>query len=114
MAAALFEADLAHQLGHPFLVRLFAREGKREDDVLLRVQHRKQIEELEDEADVLSPQVRQLIVVQVQDRRAGDGDLAGGRLVQTGENVHQRRLPGAGGPHDCSEPTLGDLERDAA
>jgi D-alanyl-D-alanine dipeptidase len=65
MAAALLEPDLAHQLGHPFLVRLFARESEREDDVLLCVQHREQVEELEDEADVLSPKERQLVVVQV-------------------------------------------------
>ena len=41
-----------------------AGELEREQDVLLGGQHRQQVEELEDEADVLAPQLRQLRVAE--------------------------------------------------
>ena len=40
------------------VVRLLARERQRQDDVLLGRQHREQVEELEDEADVPAPELR--------------------------------------------------------
>ena len=61
-------------------------------DVLLGVQHREQVVELEDEADVLAPQVRELVVVHARDLLAGDVTRAARRLVEPGEDVHQRRL----------------------
>jgi hypothetical protein len=68
------EADTAHQLVHPPLVRLLARDREREGDVFLRVQHRHEVEELEDEADVAAAQLGQLGVVQVGDVDAVDLD----------------------------------------
>ena len=50
-----------------------------------RVEHRQQVEELEDEADVLAAQPRQLAVVERADLGAGDRDRARSRLVQAGE-----------------------------
>ena len=94
VVAAVLEADLAHQLGHPLLVRLDAGDRQREDDVLLGVQHREKIEELEDEADVLTAKPGQLGVVQLRDLRPRDAHLAGGRLVEAGQDVHEGRLPG--------------------
>ena len=71
---------------------LLPGELERQHDVLGRREHREQVEELEDEADVVAAQLRQLGVVEAADVDAGDGDLAGGRLVEAGEDVHQRRL----------------------
>ena len=41
-------------------------------------------------------------------------DRAGGRLVEAGEDVHQRRLARAGRPHHGGELAAGDVDRDAA
>ena len=46
---------------------LLAGDRERQDDVLLRGQHRQQVEELEDEADVLAAQPRQLRVGERRD-----------------------------------------------
>ena len=51
--AAILEAYLPQELLDPGFVRLLAGDREREDDVFLGVQHRQQIEELKDEADVL-------------------------------------------------------------
>ena len=103
MRPAVLEPDLLHQLGNPGLVGLLTRDRKRQDDVFLGVQHRQQVEELEDEADVLAPQLRQIRVVQIGEACARDRDLSSRRLVQTREDVHQGGLAGAGRPHDCGE-----------
>ena len=58
------------------VVGLAAGEREREEDVLLRRQHRQQVEELEDEADVLAAELGQLVVVERGDLVAVDPDLA--------------------------------------
>ena len=70
--ATVGEADARDHLGHPGLVRLLARDRERQEDVLLRRQHREQIEELEDEADVPAAQLRQLVSFERRDVRAVD------------------------------------------
>jgi len=61
-------------------------------DVLLGVEHREQVEELEDEADVLPPELRDLAVREGADVLAGDRHRAARRLVERREEVHERRL----------------------
>ncbi|HUI36577.1 MAG TPA: ATP-binding cassette domain-containing protein, partial [Gaiellaceae bacterium] len=87
--------------------------GKREQDVLLGGQHRKQVEELEDEADVLAAQLRDLVVAELAKLRAGDVWIAAGRPVERGQDVHQRRLAGPRGPHDGRQLALLDFQRDS-
>jgi hypothetical protein len=70
------------ELVDPGGVGLLARDRQRQDDVLLRRQHGQQVEELEDEPDVLTPQLRQLGVVQRADLDVGDPDIARGRTRQ--------------------------------
>jgi hypothetical protein len=94
--------------------RLAAGELEREDDVLLRRQHRQQVEELEDEPDVVAAQLRQLGVVEIRDLDARDRHAAGGGLVEPREDVHERRLAGARRAHDRRQLPAGDLERDSA
>ena len=72
VAAAILEADRLDQLVAPGLVRVLARDRQRQRDVLLGAQHRQQVEELEDEADVLAAELRQVGVVERGDLVAGD------------------------------------------
>ena len=58
MAEPVGEPDLRHQLVEPGLVDLLAGDRERQLDVLLGGEHRQQVVELEDEADVLAAQVR--------------------------------------------------------
>ena len=114
VAEPLGEADLVGELAHPLAVRLAAGEREREHDVLGRREHRQQVEELEDEADVLTPQEREVVVGELRDVLAGDRHAALGRAVEAGEDVHQRRLAGARRAHDGGQLAGGDAEVDAA
>ena len=107
------EADALGEAVEPPCLGLLAGDREREQHVLLSRQHREQVEELEDEADVLAPQFRQIVVAELRDLRAGDRDVAGGRLVEPGEDVHQRRLARAGRPHHGRHLARLDLDRDA-
>jgi hypothetical protein len=64
MRAAVGEARLLEQLLEPTRLRLLAGNRERQHDVLLGAQHRQQVEELKDEADVLSSQARERAVGQ--------------------------------------------------
>ena len=108
------EADALDDGVRPVLVDLAAGELEREDDVLLGREHGEEVEELEDEADVLAPELGQLGVPELRDGGAVDLDLALGRAVEAGEDVHERRLAGARRAHDGGELAALDVERDAA
>ena len=75
---------------------------------------RKQVEGLEDEADFLVADAGQLIVVKFADQLAVEPVLALGRGVEAADQVHQRRLAGAGGAHDGDVLVVLDAEVDAA
>ena len=90
-----------------------AGERQRERDVLPRGQHRDEVVRLEDEAELVAPERREPLVVEVGQLLAGDDDRAGRRAVESGEQVHQRGLAGPGGPHDRGELAGGELEADA-
>ena len=85
------------------LVGLAAGDRERQHQVLLGGQDRQQVEELEDEAELVAAQLGQLAVVEGGDLDPVELDRAAGRLVEAGEDVHQRRLARAGGPHDRGE-----------
>ena len=95
-------------------IRLAAGELERQHDVLGGREHREQVEELEDEADVVAAELRELRVVEAADVDAGDGDVTRRRLVEPGEDVHQRRLAGARRAHHGRQAAGGDVDRDAA
>src|SRR5262249_15112286 len=111
---AVLEPDVPDELVEPGLVRLLSGDCQGEEDVLARVQHRQQVEELEDEADVLPAELRQVVVAERCYPRAGEADAAGGGLVQPGEDVHQGGLARARGPHDGRRLRRRDVDRDAA
>jgi hypothetical protein len=95
MRPPVLQADLRQQVVEEGRIRLRAGERERQEDVLLRAQHRQEVEELEHEADVVAPQLRHLRVAQLAEARAGDRHVAGRRPVERGEDVHQGRLAGA-------------------
>src|SRR5204863_431643 len=63
---------------------------------------------------VVAAEPGQLLVVHAGDLDAGDRDAALARLVEPGEDVHQRRLARARRAHDRGQAGLLDLERDVA
>jgi hypothetical protein len=87
-----------------------AGDRQRQEDVLLGGQHRQQVEELEDEADVLAAQQRDAAVGQRADVLAADRHPAARRPVEGGEDVHQRRLAGARRAHDGDQLGRVNLE----
>jgi hypothetical protein len=86
----------------------------RELHVLEGGEHRDEVEGLEDEADLLGPQVAQSVVAERRDVGVADPDAPGGRVVEAADQVEERRLPGAGGPRDGEELARLDGKRDAA
>ena len=93
---------------------MHACDRERQRDVLLRGEHRQEVEELEDEADVLATQLRQARVVEVGDVDSFDRHGARGRLVEPRKAVHQRRLARARRAHHGREVAVVDFEGDAA
>ncbi len=69
---------------------------------------------LEDEADLLVANRRQLGAGQPLDLRAVEREGAGGRAVEAAEDRHQRALARARGPDQGHELAAGDVEVDAA
>ena len=63
----VLQTDLGDQLAVRVLVGLAAGDLQRQEDVLLRGEHRDQVEELEDEADVVTAQRSQPGVVEAGD-----------------------------------------------
>ena len=104
VAEAVGEPDLGDELLVPVRLRLAAGDLHRQEDVLLRREHRQEVEELEDEADVVAAQRRQPGVVEAGDLGVADPHLPAVGVVQPGEDVHERRLARARRPHDGRQP----------
>ena len=91
-AAALRQAYGLDQCTSSFLVDSSSGDPHRQDDVLLRRQHRHEVEELEDEAEVVPTKICQFPVVEGRDLCPLDPDLPARGTVEPGKDVHQRRL----------------------
>src|SRR5205823_6150281 len=72
-------------------------------DVVQRGRTSQQIEALKDEAELLISYIRELILAQPLYADAIERIGALSRDIEAAENVHQRRLSGAGRAHDCDE-----------
>ncbi len=99
----------AFGVGHVGLRRV----EQRQLDVLEGVGARQQVEVLEHEADLVVADLGAAVAVEVRDLDAVEHVAAGGRPVETADDVHQRRLAGAGRTHDRHELAAVDVERDA-
>jgi len=86
---------------------------QRQLDVAERGQHRDEVVELEDEADVAAAPARQRALGQRADVGSVDHDLAGRGTIDACDQVEQRRLAGARRPHEREEFALGHAEVDA-
>ena len=73
-----------------------------------------QVELLEDEADGLVAQVRQLVTAELREGTALDQQFAAGRHVECADQVHQRRLARARRAHDRGHLALDEIDIDAA
>ena len=109
----------AHALEHlrralaPFAFRPgVGRVADRHHHVLQRARPRKQVERLEDEADHAVAQVRALVGGGAGDLVAVQPVLAGGRVVQAAEDVHQGALPRAADAHERDQLAAVNGERD--
>ena len=76
---------------------------QRQLDVLERAGARQEIEALEDEAELLVADGGERVLVEAVDAHAVEQVRAVGRRVEAAEDVHQRRLAGAGRAHDGDE-----------
>ena len=110
----LLEPDELQQFGGPVadVVLLLFPVERGHEDVFEHGGVRQEVEALKDEADVLVAQLRELVVVELHHVPAGEDETARGGDVQAAHEVHQRRFPGPGGPHDGREFALLDREVD--
>ena len=92
------------------LLRVERQQQQRQLDVAIGRQHREQIVELKDEADVARPPRRQLRFGHLGDDLATDRDLTLRRSVQPRDQVQQRRLARTGRPHQTDELTRVNVE----
>ena len=69
-----------------------------------------EIECLKDKPDLLVPNARQLIVVQLAHLLRIEPILACRRRVEAPQQIHQRRFPGTRRPHDGHKLIAADLE----
>src|SRR5918999_5217639 len=102
MACTLGKSDTAEQLERPprALLGSKLRRRQRDLDVLPRGQRRDQVELLEDEAEGLAPQIRELIVREPCQVAALELDRAGARPVERAEQLEQSGFPGSRRPGD--------------
>jgi hypothetical protein len=114
MPAPVGEPDLLDELVEPLPLRLLSRERQRQHDVLLRAEHRQQVEELEHEPHMAAAEERELAVTHPRELLALDRHLSRGRPVEPRQDVHQGRLAGRGWPHHGRELAGRYLERHAA
>ena len=89
------------------------RQQQRQLDVPRRGQHRQQVVQLEDEADVARAPRREPPARELVDPVAADGDRSFDRRVETAQQVEQRRLARARRPHQRQEVAFGNIEVDA-
>ena len=106
------QADGADDPVEPALVGLPTRQHQRQRDVLDGVERRHEVERLEDEADAVPAQLRQLPLAEAGEVDVADVGRAGGQLVEAGHAVHQRRLARAGRAHDGAERTAAEPDGD--
>src|SRR5437867_889605 len=124
LAARELARVVVHAIGEPdqlereqgalaALLAAHAHEQQRQLDVLERGQHRDQVVELEDEADVARAPHRELAPVQLVDRGVPHPHLARGRTVDAADQVEERRLAAPRGAHERDEIARGHVQRQA-
>ncbi len=88
-------------------------EQERQLHVLGGGEHRDEVVELEDEAHVVAAEAGELGLAEPGHVGAGHHHVAGGRLVDAGDQVQQRRLARSRGAHQGGVVALRDLQAQA-
>src|SRR6202007_409534 len=83
-------------------------------DVAFGGQGRQQIEALEHETDFMGAELGTRRVAELRQIISVDEHAATRGLRQSADDVEERGLPAAGGPHDCNRLSWQDLEINAA
>src|SRR5664280_167624 len=112
---AVRKADVGERLLRPFTPLLLRDAGidERQLDLGERARAGEQVERLEDEPDFPVPDASQVVVGHLLHGRSVElVDAARGR-VEAPDQVHERGLARAGGPHDCHVLAPVDRERHA-
>src|SRR2546426_11784963 len=79
-------------------------------DVLQGIQRWQQVEKLENEADLVAPDAREIVVGQLAELLTFDLDLAGCWPIQPPDQVQKRRFSRAGRPDNRDHLALLDLK----
>ena len=85
---------------------------QRQPDVLETGERRQQVEELEDEADLVPPHSRQIVVGETREQLAVDPHVARACGVEAADEVEQRGLAGSRRPDDRHHLAAIDRQRD--
>src|ERR1051326_1180263 len=117
IAFASFQSHAMQRVERRF-VPLLARPSElavqqRQLDVLDRRRAREQIEALKNEADLRVANDGALVAIELRDVDSVEQVRSGRRTIEAAEDVHQRRLAGAGRSHDRDEVAFVDEKIDA-
>ena len=120
LAARKLARQMVGAVGKPHAVERFERfllVGDavivlRRHDVFDRRQVRDHVKLLEDDADLVTAQERQLVVGDFRDVDAVQKHRAARRVIHAADDIHERRLARAGRPHDGEPIALFHLEVD--
>src|SRR5438874_3412645 len=110
---AVTESRRVQDLVDPLRVRLLPGDVEREGHVLGGGERRNQVERLEDEANLLAAQQRQLLLAERRQIDVADEHAPRREAAQPRHAVQQRRLAGAGRSHDRREGLAFEVDVDA-
>src|SRR5437899_1806278 len=104
--------DELDQLSRAFVAFLWRNTLKEErhGNVLAHVHRRQQIEELEDESNLVPPEIRQRRIIRCLQRQTIDNDFAGSRTVESRQQMNQRALAAPARAADRDKLVPRDLE----
>ena len=83
---------------------------ERQGNVLAHIHCRQQIKELEDESDLVPPEIRQRRIIRCLQCQTIDNDLAGRRTIKSREQMNQRALAAPARAADRDKLVPRDLE----
>ena len=89
------------------------RVNQRKLYIFERIQSGQKLKLLKDEPDFLAADMRKLFFVKVAYRASMQDVFAGGRRIQTADDIHQRGFAAAGGTEDGKKLSLSDFQINA-
>ncbi len=93
-----------NELVEPIAVDALVGEGERQEDVLFCVEDRQEVERLENKADLVPAQPREVAFVERAQVSAVHGHSPGRGPVEAGQEVEQRRFARTRRAHDGGKP----------